>query len=53
MKTARVNISVIGAGLIGRKHIELIAGSDACALHSIVDPAPGSASLAAEHGQHR
>jgi len=50
MTTAPVNIVVIGAGLIGRKHIELITKSDECTLHSIVDPAPESASLAAEHG---
>ena len=50
MNDQRVQIAVIGAGLIGRKHIVLIHASDACDLHCIVDPAPVSAALAAEYG---
>ncbi|MDH3713990.1 MAG: Gfo/Idh/MocA family oxidoreductase [Gammaproteobacteria bacterium] len=50
MTSKPVRIAVIGAGGIGRKHIELIASDDACTLHSVVDPAPTAASLAADHG---
>jgi predicted dehydrogenase len=43
-----MKIAVVGAGLIGRKHIELVA-NDGC-LSAIVDPAPASQALAQEHG---
>ena len=42
----RINIAVAGAGLIGRRHIELIRQSDSCELVAIVDPAPAAAVLA-------
>jgi predicted dehydrogenase len=45
-----VSIAVAGAGLIGRRHIELIRESASCELASIVDPAPGAAVLAQECG---
>jgi predicted dehydrogenase len=41
-----VRISVAGAGLIGRRHIEEIDASAACALASIVDPGLAAAALA-------
>ncbi len=41
-----INIAVAGAGLIGRRHIELIRESDSCELAAIVDPAPAAADLA-------
>lgn len=44
MSTLR--IAVAGAGLIGRRHIELIHESEACALCAIVDPAPAARELA-------
>ncbi len=48
MKT--LNIAVAGAGLIGRRHMELIAESPACRLVAIVDPAAGAAELARAAG---
>jgi predicted dehydrogenase len=44
---APLRIAVAGAGLIGRKHIELIEASGSCALAAIVDPAPAAAAIAA------
>lgn len=44
MSTLR--IAVAGAGLIGRRHIELIHESEACALCAIVDPAPAAREFA-------
>jgi predicted dehydrogenase len=41
-----LQIAVAGAGQIGKRHIELILASDACALHSIIDPSPAAAQLA-------
>jgi predicted dehydrogenase len=45
-----VRIAVAGAGVIGRRHIELIRESGSCELAAIVDPAPGAALLARECG---
>ena len=39
-----------GAGLIGRRHMELIAESPECTLAAIVDPAPGAVELARAAG---
>ena len=44
----KIRIAVAGAGLIGRRHIELIQASEACSLSAIVDPAPGAAVVARE-----
>jgi predicted dehydrogenase len=41
-----LRIAVAGAGLIGRRHIELIQASAACELTAIVDPLPASQLLA-------
>ena len=41
-------IAVIGAGLIGRKHIDIV--SKVATLDAIVDPVPATEALAAEHG---
>jgi predicted dehydrogenase len=46
----RTGIAVAGAGLIGRRHIELILQSHSCELAAIVDPAPAAAILARECG---
>ncbi len=37
---------MVGAGAIGRRHIELLAESPECALCAIVDPAPGAVEIA-------
>lgn len=42
----RVRIAVAGAGLIGRRHIELIQAGAHATLAGIVDPAPAGAELA-------
>ena len=47
---ARVQIAVAGAGLIGRRHIELIQASSGARLAAVVDPSPESASWAAALG---
>ena len=45
-----VTIAVAGAGLIGRRHIELIQSSADCRLVAIVDPSPSAADFArAQH----
>jgi predicted dehydrogenase len=46
----RLRIAVAGAGLIGRRHIALVAQHEHCALAGIVDPAPGAADVAKEFG---
>ena len=48
--TERVRISVVGAGLIGIRHIEEIVASDCAELGSIVDPGPAGAEVAAKYG---
>lgn len=45
-----VRIAVAGAGLIGRRHIQLTRSSDRCALAAVVDPAPAAAEVATEAG---
>jgi predicted dehydrogenase len=48
-----LHIAVAGAGVIGRRHMELLAASPACRLAAIVDPAPGAAALALAAGVPR
>ena len=43
---ARLQIAVVGAGAIGRAHIDLVRRSADCALAAIVDPAPRAGDLA-------
>ena len=45
-----VRIGVAGAGLIGRKHIELVAASSDCALAGIADPSPEAKAFAESRG---
>jgi predicted dehydrogenase len=45
-----LRISVAGAGLIGRRHVDLVHGSPECALASIVDPAPEARAVASRLG---
>lgn len=47
---AKPRIAVAGAGLIGRRHIELIEASADCVLAGIADPAPGAEELAVSRG---
>lgn len=47
---SKLRIAVAGAGLIGRSHIDLLLGSPSAQLCAVVDPAPASAALAAQHG---
>ena len=42
----KIRIAVAGAGLIGRRHIELIQTSPDCELAAIVDPLPATAAFA-------
>jgi predicted dehydrogenase len=49
-ETLVFQLAVAGAGLIGRRHIELIQASVRTHLCAIVDPAPASADLAASLG---
>lgn len=46
----KIRIAVAGAGLIGRRHIELIQASSDCELAAIVDPLPATAAYAASLG---
>ncbi len=43
---AHLQLSVVGAGQIGKRHIELIVAANGCALHSIVDPTPAAVAMA-------
>jgi len=43
-------LAVIGAGMIGRKHLEKVAAEPAAKLVAIADPAPAAADLAAQYG---
>lgn len=46
----RLRIAVIGAGMIGRTHIEALSRSDEAALAAIADPTPAAQALASAHG---
>jgi predicted dehydrogenase len=48
-----LRIAVAGAGLIGRRHVEIVAGSPRCLLAAIVDPAPPAAAIAERAGVPR
>lgn len=48
--TTSLRIAVVGAGAIGRAHIDRILKSRDCQLMAIVDPAPGASDLAAKAG---
>ncbi len=45
-----VRIIVAGAGLIGRRHIDLVGQSERCELVVVADPSSGAARLAADLG---
>lgn len=46
----RLRIAVAGAGLIGRRHIDLVLKDTDCQLAAVIDPAPGAAEVAARAG---
>lgn len=46
---APVRLALIGAGTIGRVHLERIAAEDQAELVAIADPAPGAAEIAARY----
>ncbi|WP_314954959.1 Gfo/Idh/MocA family oxidoreductase [Bradyrhizobium cosmicum] len=48
--SAQMRIGVVGAGLIGRRHVELIAASPDCVLAGIADPSPAARDHALAHG---
>ncbi|MEM8791198.1 MAG: Gfo/Idh/MocA family oxidoreductase [Pseudomonadota bacterium] len=48
--TRPVSLAVAGAGLIGRRHIDLIGQSEAATLSAIADPAPAAHDLAGSLG---
>ena len=48
--TTSLRIAVVGAGAIGRAHIDRILKSRGCQLMAIVDPAPRASDLAAKAG---
>lgn len=45
-----VRLAIVGAGPIGRRHLQAIAGEPSCRAVGVVDPAIAGASVAAEHG---
>ena len=45
-----LKIAVAGAGLIGRRHVDLIGESKECTLCAIVDPSPGAVATARNAG---
>jgi predicted dehydrogenase len=48
--TEPLRIAVVGAGAIGRQHIERVLKNPNCRLTAIVDPAPNAAEIAAKAG---
>ena len=46
MPDTRLRIAVAGAGVIGRRHVELIRQREDCVLAAIIDPAPPAADYA-------
>ncbi|RXG93484.1 Gfo/Idh/MocA family protein [Bradyrhizobium zhanjiangense] len=49
--SAKIRIAVAGAGLIGRRHIELIEASPDCVLAGIADPSPAAGDFARAHNR--
>ena len=50
MGAAPLSIAVLGAGLIGRRHIEHILAEPQARLHAVVDPTDAARAFAAERG---
>lgn len=51
--TRVLDIALAGAGLIGRRHAELLGASAECRMSAVVDPAPGSVAFARAAGVPR
>lgn len=49
---SRLKIAVVGAGLIGKKHIELVAASSECELVAICDENPAAREIADRYDTH-
>jgi len=47
---SKLHIAVAGAGMIGRRHIDLVRSSRACSLSAIADPAPAALEIARQAG---
>jgi predicted dehydrogenase len=47
---SKARIGVVGAGLIGRRHVERVAASRSARLASVIDPGPAGTELAEKHG---
>jgi predicted dehydrogenase len=45
-----VRLAVVGAGPIGRRHLQVIGAESACEAVAVVDPSPGGAEAAADWG---
>lgn len=45
-----VRLALVGAGLIGRRHLALMAAEPGCQVVAVADPAPGTRELAAAAG---
>ncbi len=45
-----VKLAVIGAGLIGRKHLEVVSAAAKCELAAVCDAFPGAAAVAEQYG---
>ncbi len=43
-------IAVVGVGMMGRRHVELVRAHPECVLSGVVDPAPVAAELALAAG---
>lgn len=50
MAGEKVRIAIVGAGRIGAQHVGHVAEASDAAIHSITDPTPAGAALAARHG---
>lgn len=50
MSKAPVQLAVMGAGLIGRRHVEHILAGPEAALHSIIDPSEDARAFASNRG---
>lgn len=50
MTPSKVRIAVVGAGQIGKRHVETIVRNPGCALSAIVEPAPAGAEYARSLG---
>ena len=50
VSTSKLRIAVVGAGAIGKVHIEAVRCSPDCTLSAIVDPSPSAVTVATDIG---